>query len=179
MIKSDNGFTLPELTVTIVLIGLVILLVITMILWASKSFQAAGEQSVLHKELRTEANYITSQIRDARSLEILSELTEEGLSEEHNYIYLEDGKIKKRVSIKSSKYVPTGTEVYITDLNFYTSGNNLIEFTITGELKKGKRTREYTIESNVVAENLPEDESIIGEGGSAIKYKPKPLEEVE
>lgn len=162
---NDKGITLIEMIITLALIGLAVLLVITMMLWGSKSFYSAGAQSVLHKELREEANFITKQIRDSAEIEIVSEIDPDNLSDEYNYIYLEDGKIKKITVVDNDAYAPTNLEVEITKLNFSISNNNLVRFSITGSYK-GK---EYTIDSSVVAEKTLEELGL-GEG-SAIRYR--------
>lgn len=172
---ENKGFTLPEFVVTIGLIGLVILIAVVIMLWGHKSFQIAGKQSVLNNEVRAEANYITKQIRNAREIVILEHWDEENLSEDYNYIYLQDGKIRKKVFVDTdkNKYPPPGLETKITELAFEKKGNKLIKFTIKAKLGEGKGAKEYRLESNVMADRLKDGFVIGGEYGTALMYRPK------
>lgn len=179
LIRNNKGITLPELVVAAALIGVVIMTIVAIMFWSNNSFQMAEKETILHREVRDEANYITEQIRRAKYIEVLDGIDEEDLEEGYNYIYLKDGKVMKQVSIKSSNYIPMVTEVYITDLNFYTDENNLIRFYVTGELRKKGKAIDYTIDSKVVADSIKYGTFIeSGKSGHVIKYIPKALGEV-
>lgn len=177
---DEKGLTLTELIITLSLIGLVVMLAVTIMFMGASSYQSAEVESILHGELRLEANYITEQIRNALDIAVLTEeeFIEEGIIEDYNYVYFKNGEVKNNSS-KSSNYTPSVVQVEITKLEFDSKGSNgLFVFTIEGEASKGNQDRNYTISSNVIAENIGKaaQDALPSKKGAVLKYRAKAVD---
>lgn len=150
-LRMQQGFTLVELTVGILLISAALMAVITVQQLVVRSFKIGEEKAAIQRELRTAAETIVTQIRFASEIEVLDDLIDEPddswqvirteVNNKNNYriVYLKS---------KSTSYTAL-TEFLMSDVSFRID-DNLFSYSFIG--KDG-----YELKSQIVLRNLREE----------------------
>jgi len=168
MKKTYKGLTLVELIVVIALIGVVITVASSIMLFGQKTANLSEETAMKQFDVRQPIKGFSNQIRYASDLEILDSdpLSYEG---GYSYIIYDD-------ATKTIKYIEDSVEMAITglttisDLTFSVSKNNVnlkqISFTF-GKVD----TTQYDLTTSLIINNLS-DTGVIGvSSGIGVKYK--------
>jgi prepilin-type N-terminal cleavage/methylation domain-containing protein len=162
--KSSKGLTLIELLISFALIGIVLSAAFSLQLFGVRSFKRGEEKSDNQFDVRMAAEFITKQLRYAKTVEILTSVGTP--TSGYNYIYIKDGKIKH---YRNGAFLnPPGIgEVPDFTLSFSRVSESMLGF------KVGKQGgAEYDLDSKVSVMNIPISSSakISGTSGVGIRY---------
>lgn len=162
--QNQQGFTLVELTVGILLISAALMAVITVQQLVVRSFKIGEEKAAIQRELRTAAETIVTQIRFASEIEVLDDLIDEPDNSWQVIKIESDNKDYAKVVYRRAEdtsYIEL-TGFIISDVSFQVK-DNLFSYKLVG--KDG-----YELESQVVLKNLKE-ESYQDKEGTAVIFK--------
>ncbi|NMB38893.1 MAG: prepilin-type N-terminal cleavage/methylation domain-containing protein [Firmicutes bacterium] len=162
--QNQQGFTLVELTVGILLISAALMAVITVQQLVVRSFKIGEEKAAIQRELRTAAETIVTQIRFASEIEVLDDLIDEPDNSWQVIKIESDNKDYAKVVYRRAEdtsYIEL-TGFIISDVSFQVK-DNLFSYKLVG--KDG-----YELESQVVLRNLREG-SYQDKEGAAVIFK--------
>ena len=162
--QNQQGFTLVELTVGILLIGAALMAVFTVQQLVVRSFKIGEEKAAIQRELRTAAETIVTQIRFASEIEVLDDLIDEPDNSWQVIKIESDNKDYAKVVYRRAEdtsYIEL-TGFIISDVSFQVK-DNLFSYKLVG--KDG-----YELESQVVLRNLREG-SYQDKEGAAVIFK--------
>ena len=161
--KQIKGFSLVELMVFIMLIGIILAIGYRVLFYSYDTFASGSNQFQLATELRNVTDFITSETRNATELTIVSIpfVPQSG----YYYIYLEDSKIK----YQNNGVVQEKTADVIKDADIFevikdSNGKNFLKTAVTGELQG----RQQELSTTILLNNITNNE---GTSGRVIKYK--------
>ncbi|MDY6826368.1 MAG: prepilin-type N-terminal cleavage/methylation domain-containing protein [Bacillota bacterium] len=146
--QDDHGFTLVELMVTLALLGIVLALGYLYFGFGVQAFQRGERQSIAQQAVRLTSDFITSELRFAKQIEINPE---GGISETgYRYIYQEDDSIYFRNEEGNDRCLADSDADGMPYSIIFTSNvpEDVVIFTI--EADNGL----YTLQSSVQALNL-------------------------
>lgn len=161
---DEWGFSLVEVMVTIVLLGLVMGSLASLFSFGTALYASNEKQANIQQDVRLAARIISEAIRYARSIEILAEA---GMDEEENgvdkpLIYVKEHKIIKKENGREA--VIAGHDEVEFSLLFQTEASRILGFTITSTSGK----QQYSISSSVLGLNL--EYELPMSDGIAIRY---------
>ena len=167
LLRNKNGLTLVEAIVTMAIIGILLSMVFSVHISGTKMTGKGSTQADVQNDVRLVANYITSQIRTANSVEILSALPAT-LDIQKKYFY---------VSGNTVKHFTLGTDIdllhetsvgFIPLLEFEKNAGNgkVLNFAIECTYKG----QNYSIESEILAQNIAASGNIQGLTGTVVAY---------
>lgn len=162
--QNQQGFTLVELTVGILLLGAALMAVFTVQQLVVRSFKIGEEKVMIQRELRTAAETIVTQIRFASEIEVLDDLIDEPDNSWQVIKIESDNKDYAKVVYRRAEdtsYIEL-TGFIISDVSFQVK-DNLFSYKLVG--KDG-----YELESQVVLRNLREG-SYQDKEGAAVIFK--------
>jgi len=162
--QNQQGFTLVELTVGILLLGAALMAVFTVQQLVVRSFKIGEEKAAIQRELRTAAETIVTQIRFASEIEVLDDLIDEPDNSWQVIKIESDNKDYAKVVYRRAEdtsYIEL-TGFIISDVSFQVK-DNLFSYKLVG--KDG-----YELESQVVLRNLREG-SYQDKEGAAVIFK--------
>lgn len=158
---NNKGITLVELLVTIAISGFVFLLAFSFYFFGASSFTHAGRQTDIQADTRLVSDFIISEIRNARQVEILNTVGNDGDS---HYLYLDNNRIYYKEPDPAGSVGKTDSIIQSLDLEVSSQGDAyLLSFTI--ESQKG--TQQYTLDSEVLLNNI---RSATEATGTAIRF---------
>lgn len=163
-LTDKRGLTLVELIISLALLGVVLSVGYSFYAFGNRSFDVGENRSVLQRDIRAAAAFITKEVRYTNRLR-LTEFPESPPREDHSYIFLEESALKH---IDGTGSLSVKTEVNVTALAFSarTINNRIVlSFRIEGE-KDGQR---YAIESEVLLLNVSSYSG--APSGSTIRYR--------
>ncbi len=179
--KVKKGFTLIEIIVAIVLVGLVSGMAYSLLMFSNRMLANSNKHYDVQNDIRLASSYLTKELRFATDLEIISvsdsktEVTS-GVTG-YNYFYIENGIVNQAIydettasySVKPISKLIMGTESsFVKDA----SKNNVLNLTLTANQEEKK----YSVSTAIVLENFPlisSSKAIVGNSGLAVKYKTK------
>ena len=162
--QNQQGFTLVELTVGILLLGAALMAVFTVQQLVVRSFKIGEEKVMIQRELRTAAETIVTRIRFASEIEVLDDLIDEPDNSWQVIKIESDNKDYAKVVYRRAEdtsYIEL-TGFIISDVSFQVK-DNLFSYKLVG--KDG-----YELESQVVLRNLREG-SYQDKEGAAVIFK--------
>jgi prepilin-type N-terminal cleavage/methylation domain-containing protein len=146
IIKNKSGLTLIELTIAIAILGVVLSVAYLLYDYGAKSFRSGEDRYIVQRELRTAADLITSEVRNATIVQIVSSHTNT-----NNYFYILDNKFILRANGTPRDV----TSAIMTSVSFTivknNQGRNVLKFTLNGQ--KGSYT--HQVNSTVFLNNVP------------------------
>lgn len=158
-IKNDEkGFTLLEIMVSIMIIGIVLTALSSSFISGFKFFQISKNQAHTQRDIRFIANYIMDSVKYTNSIQLKADIPEpENLSESQSCIALDGSSIK----LITNSGERTLTSINIDNLSFKLNPdgdkdtesdtiNDILEFTISG----GYGEQRYEISSSVLLNNI-------------------------
>ncbi|SES71414.1 prepilin-type N-terminal cleavage/methylation domain-containing protein [Natronincola peptidivorans] len=112
--KNRKGFTLIEIMIALALVGMVITVAISLVIYGNSLFGISNNQFHLQSEARFTMDTITQEVRKATELKIMSvaDCEAEKDSQNYNYIYLKDGVIYHSIYNETTS---TRTEKIVTN----------------------------------------------------------------
>lgn len=159
-----KGFTLVELVIFLVLLGIVLAIIFRVFYVGHNAFAAGSTQFQLQSDLRKAGDFITDELRYAEEIDIADSPDDDG----YCYIFLEDSRIKYQYKDDIRDITdPIITNDNIFEIKRDSNGRNFLSINITGAMQ-GKS---YNITTEVLLKNVSNLEP---EAGKVIKYK-KPV----
>jgi prepilin-type N-terminal cleavage/methylation domain-containing protein len=98
--NSKRGFTLIEVLITIVILGIVLSVLYNILFFQINTFNKADKKTIAQSDLRYISDFITNEIRYAKTIDILNSSSDMD-SLEHKYIYAENGNVYYRDNSKN------------------------------------------------------------------------------
>jgi len=165
---NNKGFTLIELMVTVLLIGLVLTTVYGMVTAGNRFFAQGDAKADIQSSLRVSANYISDQIRYASDVQILGSLpsaADMAASGKH-YIYEESG-VLKYYDGHSVQNIPGLLEGVNATLHLEDENSQTVSIRIDGTA----RNQTYNVETAAFLLNIGTSALAAG-SGPAIEFSP-------
>lgn len=155
-----KGLTLVELLLTLGILSVIVLIGINFLIFSSKGHSVTFDEFNIQSDLRIVSTKINSVIRDASGVFILSRTDNQGLSQEWNYLMLNEDKtklvdyvwndeIKDHIPKELAGSSDFSTLELVFKKNNPSNEDKLLEFELT--LKKGNKER--NIKTEIEAKN--------------------------
>lgn len=171
---NQRGMTLAELLIALVLLSVVLAVGYSFYSYGEHSFSTGESQSIVQRNARLAADFITREARYANELEILDDIDTipNRVSNNDKYIFVDsDGLIKKLDKKGKDNVLGAVAQGVEFNLSFQRQGKagNILDF--NSETTDGKKN--FSLDSQIEIMNLPE--SIGGKSsGEYIRYKISP-----
>jgi len=150
--KSQNGFALVELIITLSLLSIIMALGYTFFSFGTGSYDTGGSQQNVQQNVRNLANAITDEVRFATNIQIIDDASNIPLNDGNYYIFLQNDKIYFQDIDGDRAVMPVVIEdgTVINSLSFTGTGNYILDFTINAS----KNQQTYQVASSVQPLNL-------------------------
>ncbi len=167
LLRNKNGLTLVESVVTMAIIGILLSIVFSVHISGTKMTGKGSTQADVQNDVRLVANYITSQLRTANSVEILSALPAT-LDIQKKYFYVSSNTIKHYTLGADNDLLHETSADFLPLLEFEKNASNgkVLNFTIECTYKG----QNYNIESEILAQNIAASGNIQGLTGAIVSY---------
>jgi len=175
-VKQKKGFTLIEILVALVLVGLVSAMAYSLLLFSNRMLSNSNKHYDIQNDIRLASTYVAKELRFATELEIVtvaqSETDIANLSG-YNYIYIKNGRVNQAI-FNTSNYTtkPLSQLISGTESSFVkdAGSNNVLNLTLTAN----QTDKKFSVSTAIVLENFPLISpalAIVGTNGLAVKYK--------
>lgn len=165
--KNCKGLTIIELLIVLGLISIIIALAFQFNIFAIKGLKIGQDNAQVQHNVRLASDFITRELRNAYTINILSELPEP-LDEDRRYIYVDGNTIKHYQSGEVNDIMINPPPGMVPELLFDKNPNNfrILKYTISG-LYNGK---DFELTSEVHPSNLLSTEVINGTANIILEY---------
>lgn len=163
-LKSSSGFSLLEVMMAIMLLGLVFYVAFSIYSFGVSSFQRGSERMSSQQEARVVSNLITGKVRYAREIRVL-QAVDSPLSPGYIYIFSQDGNVVLQTS-ESLFHLGDNMDSFDHTVSFASESPAVIRFKV-GVLFNSSS---YGLETSVVGLNL--GATLPAESGPVLRYKP-------
>lgn len=178
-LNNRKGFTLIELIIAILILGVVMTAIYTFFMFGNKMSVKGNEQYTIQSDARLDINQIISDVTYATEVTLLSTAptASEKASSVYSYIYIENGKITRSIynsatGIRTEKTL-IGTRYSSTDSHFskVTGSTDSIKIQLSSQYND----QTYTVDSVIKLPNFSLQSPVGTVQGSAtslaIKFK--------
>lgn len=163
-LKSSSGFSLMEVMMAIMLLGLVFYVAFSMYSFGVSSFQRGSEQMSCQQEARVVSNLITGKVRYAREILVL-QAVDSPLSAGYIYIFSQDGNVVLQTS-EGLSHLGDNTDGFNQVVSFASESPAVVRF----KIDVLSSSSSYGLETSVVGLNL--GATLPEESGPVLRYKP-------
>jgi len=173
---NNKGFTLIETVIAIAIVGLVITMAFSLLVFGQNFFSNSNTQYGIQNDGRITSSYLSKELRFATEIEIIdvSEAKDEiqhheSIDEPYDYFYIENGKLHHYI-YDSSNYTNIGFGNSISEVSseFIKKDNKTLGIVIESE----DESKKYNLDTEISLDNLKlNDKNIIGDNNLAVKYK--------
>lgn len=177
LLNQKKGITLIELLITLALIGIVIAIILSLQLFSLSAFSKGDDQSNIQDRIRLAAGYITKELRNAYTIEILNSMpATKDIQKRYFYISDSDNKIKYYFSGVEKDVLSSSLPNSTLTITFHKDSINpkVLNYTINA-IYKGQN---YNITSAVFPKNISNTDDIKNTDGFAISFS-SPLTDVQ
>lgn len=166
---NHKGITLIEILIVFALIGVVLSLGYSFALFGKKTFDGGEKQSEIQFDARMVSKFITDELRNATSLELIS-IPASFTNDNFNYIYIINNQLVHRYNgVVTNKTGPTLTEMNPTfSMRKLGNNNNIVTFNIKSTINSAIGQKEIQISSDIQLNNLS---GLADDQDHAVKYK--------
>ncbi len=154
LVVSQKGFTLVEIMVALVLLGVVMNLAYSMILFGTRNFSAITTQAALHGSVRMASSLIVAEVRNATA--VRTTRSQEGLETDNQLHYTPVSPVgteERLIELDESELrvgdLEIGIDVAFDNIKFHIE-DRILEFTI--EAVQGRQS--YKLTTSVFLHNL-------------------------
>jgi len=174
---NEQGFTLMETIIAIAIIGLVITLSFSLLVFGQNYFSNSNTQYGIQNDGRITSSYLSKELRFATDIEIIDKgtaVSEIASDEPYSYFYINDGKLYNFIYENTDyKQVVFGSSISNSNSKFEKVNDETLRIVI----ESTEDNKNYDIDTEITLENLKlNDINISGSLGTAVKYQTEYIE---
>ncbi len=169
--KREAGFTLLELLISIVLVGILFSFYFSFIINGFEQIDVSASKSEIQSNIRIASIILQKEIPNTVEIELLDSVDNES---GYNYISHNNNSFKLERENGSTKTIGMGNISSISfEVNEIIDEDSLYNYYLQYEIQSEKNNQNYNISSRILLNNLSSDglKSSTGIGKSVIKYK--------
>ena len=176
-ILNNKGFTLLETIISVAIIGMVLTLAFSLLVFGQNNFNSSNKQYEIQNDGRITTTYLSKEIRYATDLEIIDAAQAESQissGEEYSYFLIKDGKLHNYIYESGTyKQITFGSALSNSESKFEKINDETIRILI----KSIKDNKDYDLDTEIILDNLKlSDINISGSSGNAVRYKTEYIE---
>ena len=168
MKKKNAGVTLIEVIISLAIISIVIVMGSSLFTFGTRTFGQGGMQSDIQFDVRMVSDFITAEVRNATSLEVINVGDIPNTADSYHYIFLEAETIKHRSPGEIDKRNKTGPIIKNTsDFAFELKRLNN-SYLLYCQIIGTKGNQRYELDTEVLLNNINSGTINVGK---AIRYQ--------